>query len=305
MHDLTTNLRATTQDLPPTAIDLDGLITRETRRARRIRMASIAGGIAATATVAVMVATVVPSTASGPTADPGVGSGSTASAPTPGTETMSQRNSSPSVSPSQVVTLVGDQNIPCGATLVRLYNDDGTSETPYDVHGTGSKVPTEDRVTAAERLSRVLSTIMPAQLPYGPTPVDALHRGCEGLRLMVTPDAWAYFGTVEMDSAAGTSWLSIVVLPSYRELKDCALIGSGCQQKQVNGLAVSLSDPPDDGGVPGAETHKVLAVHTDGTAVMVQAGNLRDGNHPSSIGLPLTEDQLTAIATEPAFTLYP
>lgn len=299
MDDLSTLLRATAAEPPPTRIDLDRLIAAERQRSRTFAWTAAGTGVAAV--VAAVLVTPALFLGAGQDGDPAPdglpvagSSGMVAVTPTP-TPTLCAP-----LSPS-----------PTGP------------QPPLQTHDTVRARPTEPVEQAVPRLTAALREALGAALAASGevvvdlevkrTRVEPLQDGCADPQFQFHPRYREYEVSGRIVRGSESGFLLIRVMPTG--------VGgqTGCP---------SSSDPSDcervelpDGTVrtveemasPGDQRQlSVLLERPDGTSVWLIANNYslgtgpRSGSEPvTAEDVPLTSEQLIAIASHPGLTLYP
>ncbi|GAA1502663.1 hypothetical protein GCM10009827_014280 [Dactylosporangium maewongense] len=266
--DLTDAMHAATQDPPPTAIDVDQLITGEHRRVRRMR--AVTGlGIAAVLAAGVVV---LPQYLAQPTGQ------------------------SPGAPPSTVT------GAPAPCALPSSTVDVPTAEVTKQQNQAKPLVPlTESCGDAQARLSVEFTALLRRLLPGAtivnaedqPTPLPARF-------LRVADDEFGgYSSTVLVPG--GIVWVRLdasELTPAQYHAhmqEECASPKARCRTLTIGSTELMIrSDVPDGFGID------VWAVRPDGTRLLARARPTKTGE-PT----PLTEQQLIGIVMTPALTLYP
>lgn len=268
--------------VPPSTIDLDQTIARQRRRNtyRRIGF-SATGGLATVAAVAMLV-TLTPARS-----EPNnLSAGSAASASQPGTSTAAEPSPSASAGP-------------------------GTPGKPGTTTQNG-KPTTEDPKQAEVRLAQAMLSLVRQQAPGAQIsakdgsdqPFNTTHRTSPG---QSTPTGFDGAATLTDAQGKGNVFFGFTRVGN---------LVSGCDGVQGGFCEVATGPRRESITKMTATTDRiaentVTIVKTDGTALLIGAGNYGDSSRCSACGpvtrpTPvLTFDQLVAIGTDLRMTLYP
>jgi hypothetical protein len=274
MDDFAESMRAATAEAPPHRIDINRLIADEELRIRRLRWATSAGAVAATAAVVFAVAVM-----------PGWGSGA-----------AGRDNSAGLVVP--------------GAELCAPLTPSPTGpQPPEQSYGTVRARPTEPVADAVSRLSAVFDRVLEDQLP-GVQVVPALP-GCDRPQFQFHPQYKEYNAGGMLTDGKGSGWFYLRLAPTGVDEPLACQPGADdprCERRALpGGAAATLMSFQMEGGTQ----YQVTVDRSDGTTVSLMTNNLDYGGGPAAtpkVSRPapiLTQDQLIAIGTAPGLTLYP
>lgn len=286
-------------EVPQSTINVDAAIGRG-RRAARLRM--VANPVAAAGLVVVLAVGVIAYTMADGDGSGGLQVGG------PQTSTTA-----PTTSPANMPS--GSSTETKGALPSNAKAPDGCASPDLE---TGAQV--------AARLTPVVKAAVQAQRPdlqisnnsNDTYPEGVQHNALEIYQVtgqkpvdMSICDNKSYFQTrAKTKGPEGDGSMLIAVMPYFFDrLPGCEdeMTGPSCQElRGPNGERAIKTLDQSENGVAAAQ---VSILHPDGTLIRVNVQNtgtdIKTGEGPSSATLPLTDDQMIAIAADPGLTLFP
>lgn len=299
-------------EVPPSSVDVDAVITRGRRadRIRRVANPAVAAGVAVVLAVGAIAYTMTRSDGGDGSGGIGVGSSPT-----------STGSSTPSSDESTSV-------IPSAGSGVSTTGGPGPNQPAPTPPEACSRPDLETATELNTRLAQVAGTAVQAQrsdMPLTANPgmeyPNGTPRGAlEFFQVSKTPGTDQPICDVDSYSMArattngpeGAGNLLIAVSPEFYDGRNinCAVPSTEetfCDVVTTqNGDRVRKSSSSFEGGTSG---HRVDLVRADGTSVVVTiediGTSIKSGDGPTASAIPLTLDQLVAVATAPGMTMFP
>jgi hypothetical protein len=303
-------------EVPPSSVDVDAVITRGRRadRLRRVANPAVAAGVAVVLAVGAIAYTMT-------RGDDGAGSGGIGVGGSP-TSTES------STGPRE--TSASNQPAPSSGSGKETTTGTPPPNGPVPTPPTACSRP--DLETAAElnsRLGQVVASAVQAQrsdMPLAANPgmeyPNGTPRGAlEFFQVNKTPGTDQPICDVDSYSMArattngpeGAGNVLVAVQPSFYDAATSLSCDDGATEEisceivtTPNGDRIKKASLKFEGGTSG---NRVDVIRADGTSVTVTIDDIgtsiKSGDGPTATAIPLTLDQLVAIATAPGMTMFP
>jgi hypothetical protein len=287
-------------EVPPSTVNVEASIARG-RRAARLR--SVANPVAAAGLVVVLAVGVIAYTMTRGDSEGGVQVGG------PPASTTAPPTSSPA-------------NMPSGSST----ETKGALPPDAKAPEACSRPNLETGAQAAARLTPVVKAAVNAQRPdlqltENPSatyPEGVPHAALDVYQVTGEPPVdmsicdkdSGFYARATTKGPEGDGNLLIVLFPYFFDtLPGCEDEMTGPNCEELHGPHGEKVVKTTDESESGVVVTQVSVLHADGTLIRVNVqntgGDVRDGNPASATSMPLTDDQLVAIATDPGLTLFP